>query len=144
MLSGTRIRIAGAGLAAVALFAGHDALPVHADVPGVDAAMIAAAAVSDAAEMATDAQSWTDPNTTCAASAMGHPITDGIDLGVDQVSAEEAAEASVTCFSLTHSSYTMTVTLSIQDYTSSGSWVNVCTTGGHTAAAVAGLATDHL
>jgi hypothetical protein len=145
MLSITRIKVLGAGASAALLFAGHSALPAHADSGIDDASLIAGATASDALDMATDPLTWTDPNTTCGPGVSGHPITNGIDEGVVQVSAEEEAEADVTCFSFTHANYTLTVNLTIQDYSwATNSWVAVCTSGPQAVQAIDGAATAHL
>jgi hypothetical protein len=127
MLSRTRLKIIGAGLSAVLLFGGHSVLPAHADSPLGDATLVTSAETSDALDMAADAQTWTDPNITCGPNVAGQAITNGVDEGVAQVSAEEEAVGDVTCFSFTHQNYTLNANLSIQDADGSGGWTTVCT-----------------
>src|SRR5947209_6589004 len=94
MLPRTQLKVGGAGICAALLLGGHSVLTVHASPVG-DATLVADAAAVDALDMTADALTWTDPNTTCGPGVNGHPVTDGVDVGVAQVSAEEAAEADI-------------------------------------------------
>lgn len=127
MFTSKRIRIVGAAVSVAVLFAGHSAVTAHADVPG-DATLLAGAIAENSLELATaDAANANDPDTTCNATSVGGPINDEVNAdGRVAVGANDAAAGEVTCFSFSHSTYTLWTKLTIQDKDPfTGAWVDV-------------------
>lgn len=126
MLSTPRFKIAGSALLAAFIFAGHFVLPAHAQGLADSPTLVANGTVSDALDLAAGVQTWDDPNTTCDITVYGQAVNSQVDVQRAAVSAEEAGEAVVTCFSFTHPSYTLTATLTLQDYdATTDTWSNL-------------------
>ena len=126
MFNKTRIKIAGAGLSVAVLFAGHGVLPAHADAPIDTATLLADGTASDALDAATDALTWTDPNTTCGPTVDGKAVNNEINVQRAAIAAEEAGVANVACFSFTHLNYNLAATLTLQEYNPwTGAWNNL-------------------